>query len=274
MKILNCGTRIVYNKATDSSIHIKTLFIYFKMTTLKLFIYSILLLTVTWSSVHANEFERYIGTWTNHNSEVPKISISIEGSHLMVRAWGKCDNSVCDWGQVIAEPFSQVIPTSNRGNSRAITATFRHSLGETKLILQNHGSRLSAQGISKLAVRGIADRFDYMYDLSASSTRSTYPSSNENKEVVTGTIFGEAFGDAKSTASIFQISLYGPDNTNRFITSINFDQDKTYAFEKLEDGVYWIAVESRGPSGVDAYPQAQRIKIENGVAIQVDVELR
>jgi hypothetical protein len=47
-----------------------------------------------------------VGTWDNKDANthgITRIALSSENGALLIRAWGKCRPSDCDWGEVLAD---------------------------------------------------------------------------------------------------------------------------------------------------------------------------
>ena len=72
-----------------------------------------------------------VGTWLNTDKATPgiaKMIMSIRDGALVVRAFGACEPSPCDWGEVDAVVYSSGVD-SNEG--MAFTARYRFDFLET-----------------------------------------------------------------------------------------------------------------------------------------------
>ena len=87
-----------------------------------------------------------------------------------------------------------------------------------------------------------------------------------------GSIHGEVRGRARSTASLFHVSLYG-EGGYQLIRSLPLDRDRGYRFEGLPDGAYWLEIETHGPTGVRVSPSGQWIEVRQGQAVEQHVTL-
>jgi hypothetical protein len=91
-----------------------------------------------------------------------------------------------------------------------------------------------------------------------------------------GSISGKVTGMARSTASLFHVSLYeqGPGSRRRLVQSQPLNHQRGYRFENLPDGEYWLYVGTQAPTLIEAYPATVRVRIKKGQTLSQDVELR
>lgn len=89
-----------------------------------------------------------------------------------------------------------------------------------------------------------------------------------------GSISGEAFGAAKSTATIFQVTLYGPDDPKQYYATRSFGSAAEFHFDKLPSGMYWIQVSSGAGTIIKALPAQEQIFVEQGKNYISNVEFR
>lgn len=87
-----------------------------------------------------------------------------------------------------------------------------------------------------------------------------------------GSIHGEVRGRARSTASLFHVSLYG-EGGYQLIRSLPLDKDRGYRFEGLTDGKYWLEIDARGPTGVRVSPRGQWLMVRQGQPVEQHVTL-
>ena len=68
-----------------------------------------------------------LGTWLNtdrHTGGVVKVVLAVRDGALTVRAFGACDPSPCDWGEVTADLFAE-----HAGSRTAKTLSARYDFG-------------------------------------------------------------------------------------------------------------------------------------------------
>lgn len=215
---------------------------------------SIFTLFLTLWAGMTNPMSGFSGIWINHNSFLPKIKITQERNSIMLSAWQKYGTGMRSIGTVNA----RYISTTSSIGSEVLTASYNISGENIQLRLTRDGSFMKVQ------IRNAYSEVEY-YKYSRFTRRD---------ESMTGSIYGNIMGPAKSTASIFQILLYGPDNGNQLIERKGLGRNKTFSFEGLPDGTYWMVVRPRGNTRVLPFPSEKKIIIRNGEAINQNVELK
>lgn len=99
--------------------------------------------------------------------------------------------------------------------------------------------------------------------------------SPENAESsIYGSISGQAYGAAKSTATIFQVTLNGPDNPRQIYATKGFGSARAFQFDQLPPGRYWLQVSSGAGTLIKAFPNQQEFYIEPGQQLVSNVEFR
>lgn len=208
--------------------------------------------------------EIFSGVWVNsvEDAVVPFIELTEENGSLFIRATGDCGGYDCDWG---VRPVLAASKTSSGQNS--VAALFEVNDREIDLNLHLEGKNLTVRVRETVHEDEKRISRNYLYTFLRRDA--------ENEEAsATGSISGSIFGRAQSTRSIFRVSLYGPDNGNQYISTYNFSKGNSYRFENLPDGTYFMMVESKGATAIEAYPSFTKIKIVNGEAQTQNVELR
>lgn len=218
----------------------------------KLSIFALIL--VLWGGTWAQAFA-FTGTWINPNSLIPKLEITNERDLIFISAWGRSESGLRHMGTVAGRYLSPV----SSYNSSVLTATYGSDGDILNLRLTQ-----DEQGM-RVRISGTYTEVEYL------TYRKEY---TENNKKWNGSISGEILGPAKSTASIFQILLYGPDNGNRLINRQALGRNKEFSFEGLPDGIYWMVVKARGATRILPFPSEKKIIIQNGEAIHQDVELK
>ena len=89
---------------------------------------------VTAANGHGLQLDRLRGEWVNTNGAsqgIVKVAIDIRGPKLVVRAYGACDPTPCDWGEAEADCiYSNSISS---GLAAGFTAWYRFDFSETHL---------------------------------------------------------------------------------------------------------------------------------------------
>ncbi|MEO0473549.1 MAG: hypothetical protein AAF206_28310 [Bacteroidota bacterium] len=229
------------------------------------FRFSLCFLTLILLSINlsASGIQTFVGLWENDEASYPLIEISQNDHGIRVQAWEKSEEGLQSIGTVEAEIFERV---STRDDA-TLTATFHMHESQTLFVFSTNGLKVQAKTVT-LSNLGRSAR----HNLITYSKKDLAPAPQTT--VVSGMIFGSAVGFAKSTASIFHLTLYGPNDMQKVVQTVAFNQDKSYRFEGLPDGKYWLFVDSRGSTGIQAFPSYEEIEIEDGVPKKLNVEFR
>lgn len=212
------------------------------------------------------DISKFTGVWINTQAGafLPEIEVLAENDLLYIQAKGNCAGEDCEWPKTEAMPVS----FASEGRSDAsISVVYRIADREVQIEMAPSGEEMTVRVKDMLIKDDEKISKNYLYTF-LKKNQSTSESS------VLGSISGSVFGNAKSTASIFRISLYGPDNGNQYITTHHFSQGKEYRFEHLPDGTYIVMVEARGSTEIEANPSFAKVLIKNGEALTHNVELR
>lgn len=215
----------------------------------KLSNFALVLVFLVGSFSYSFSFE---GTWINQQAIIPKLQITQKNNNLLVSAWEMKAGSLYALGTV----YGRYAATNSRSSDQTLKASF--DSGKLSLQLSLKGERM------KVHIFDGYSRFEYTF-----YKKNPVLEGNWN-----GSISGEILGPAKSTASIFQILLYGPDNGNRLLKRQALGRNKAFSFEGLPDGTYWMLVKARGVTRILPFPSEKKIIIRNGEAIHQDVELK
>ena len=209
------------------------------------------------------------GKWINsqEGSYLPEITISEVNGGYFVEANGNCQG--CNWGQVEAMPAAK----TSANASEAVAAVYQFDGKEVRISAVIKGENLEVRLSEYIDHEDEKQSYNYLYSfLRPKGGSSANGARIHSGGSASGSISGSVFGKARSTAGIFQISLYGPNN--RYISTHYFSRAKEYSFENLPDGTYFVSVESKGSTAIEAFPEFAKIIIKNGKAYQHDVELR
>lgn len=209
--------------------------------------------------VHAQA--ELLGRWLPANAELPQLYVHANANGLWVDAERACFLGDC--GTLSSASFTQRV--AHQSNPK-LSVSYRLPTGTAYLSLQIMGQRL----IAYWQIETVEGRhaFDEVYHraLAPTRTRSTVMGG--------GSIQGKAIGSGQSTASLFSVSLYGPDNPRKFVKNQPLGRYRNYRFEGLADGVYWLYVESRGHTSVQAFPSRIQVAVQNGQASIQNIEFR
>ncbi|MEL6845241.1 MAG: hypothetical protein AAFP02_18705, partial [Bacteroidota bacterium] len=213
----------------------------------------------------------YKGSWTNENAPISELNITEEGGEIYVQVWEKTTDGKVDWGKIKAERYDRA---SQREQLPTLTATYELAERQVLIVLSSNGKNVEAKVLSFSHQSLETDHAVYQYQkMKSLPVASATREAKKTVAAYSGQIVGKAMGMARSTASIFHLSLYGPDNPNQVQGTQTFSSEKTYEFSNLPDGTYWLIVDSKAMTGIEAFPAFQEIVIENGKSYVLDVEL-
>ncbi|WNJ18064.1 carboxypeptidase-like regulatory domain-containing protein [Pontibacter sp. G13] len=212
-------------------------------------------------STQAEHLNSYHGVWHNTHAVIPQLEISTEGAQSYIRAWYQGEPS---------QDLGVQSLVSNPSFPQSYIGTFEW--GDKHIIIQLLPNGKELKAVIEVSTPNPSGAGN-MTTFSCAYQRAATPVSNATTSQM-GSISGKVVGQASSMASIFQISLYGPDNGRQLRTSQPLTTDKNYKFENLPDGTYWMLVESKGSTIIQAIPELTEIIILDGKATFQDVELR
>lgn len=206
---------------------------------------------------------QYAGVWVQPQASIPRLVITEENGQLIAEAFSPCGGAVCPLGATLLEA---------EGSQQWLKGEFENAGGSYIVsLLPGSETQLYAE-ITYVSPSGITEAAatKFVYTRSSESSEATYAPSDLDR----GMIYGKVFGLARSTASLFHVSLYGPDDPNLFVSSQSLGREKAYRFDQLPQGHYWLFVESKGPTVIRAYPAMSEIEVMGGEGKVMDVELR
>jgi hypothetical protein len=191
-----------------------------------------------------------LGAWVSEGAALPRIELEMRDGILLLRGWQQGPEGMEEIGMAAAEPLAEAGPESFRAQ-----LPLREGIGS--LTARFSEETLWVELASPLAP---GMKATYAYRREAPAAR--------------GSISGRVIGLARSTASIFHLYLYGPNDPNTLYSSQSFGKEKAYAFHDLPDGDYWIRVESQAVTAIQAVPSRAEMKIRGGQPVVMDVELK
>ncbi|MEM6343558.1 MAG: hypothetical protein AAF927_06740 [Bacteroidota bacterium] len=215
----------------------------------------------------------FTGNWSNEEAPISDLQITMQGDEVFVQVWENTEEGKQDWGRVRAERYDRV---GQDNQLPTLTATYELNNRQVLIVLSSNGYKIEAKLVSFSHASLETEHAVYHYE-KVGKTKSVVVEKTKDAEVSTNThsgqILGKALGMAKSTASVFHLSLYGPDNPNQVQGTQTFSREKTYEFSNLPDGTYWLIVDSKAMTGIEAFPAYQEIVIKDGKSYVLDVEL-
>lgn len=90
----------------------------------------------------------YTGVWKNvdnNTSGITKMIIRVSGSTVLVKTFGKCHPTDCNWGQTKALPFTINVSSSELRQTKALTAVYKQGFANKLLVIKKRGQRLVVQ---------------------------------------------------------------------------------------------------------------------------------
>jgi TIR domain len=111
--------------------------------------------------------EHFVGDWINidvNTRSVSKLSVTLASKDVSVHAWGACQPTPCDWGEVKADAFAENVSSNALSDATVLQGVFKTSFAET-----NFSVRLDGQ--DKL-------RFETATHFTDNSGRSNYSSTD------------------------------------------------------------------------------------------------
>ncbi len=225
------------------------------------------------NTAFVNGVASFAGNWTNNDAPISDLKITTQGDEVFVQVWENTKEGKQDWGRVRAERYDRVGQTNQLPT---LTATYELENRQVLIVLSSNGFKIEAKLVSFSHSSLETEHAVYQYEKVGSINTLVVNSTEEHSSSAathSGQILGKAMGMAKSTASVFHLSLYGPDNPNQVQGTKTFSREKTYEFTNLPDGTYWLIVDSKAMTGIEAFPAYQEIVIKDGKSYIQDVEL-
>jgi hypothetical protein len=90
------------------------------------------------------DLNKYYGIWRNVDPQggITRVEIEKSGKKIMIHVWGNCQPKDCDWGKVIAYPYSPSVGQSMTANTEAITAIYDTDFSQSILVIRLNGRHL------------------------------------------------------------------------------------------------------------------------------------
>lgn len=108
------------------------------------------------------------------------------------------------------------------------------------------------------------------------ATQFLYPAMNIGSLPVSdpsASITIRATGLTPEIASLVTVSIYGPNEKKRFITSKTFDARQMVKFEQLASGTYWLRYMPVSEADVRIFPRKSRVVINSAENAELEVRL-
>jgi hypothetical protein len=108
----------------------------------------LVMLSLLVSSVVFANLSGFAGNWVNTDPNTrgnTKLSIEVNGTNVMLQAWGACSPTDCDWGKVVAYPYTASVSNNQANTSDALSAIFTTGFSQTLMIVKQSGNQLKAE---------------------------------------------------------------------------------------------------------------------------------
>jgi hypothetical protein len=215
------------------------------------------------------------GRWICDAPLIKELHIEATSLGWQISAQGMLDGHPIDWGTSMVRRTSQVSEASHGGRIEPIEVSLFAPNGQIDLLLRPVDEYLTVEAYATIMSMAGPQETQHEWIFTRSAAQGVDTSLHANPLVASahsGSIHGQAIGPAQAMASLFQVSLYGPDEASRFHSTQSLHEG--FSFEHLRDGTYWLFVEPRGSTGVEATPDRNLLRIEQGRMIELPIELR
>ncbi len=92
------------------------------------------------------------GTWKNLDEGtrgLTMLGIRVVDKAVFVHAWGKCQPTDCDWGEVTAVPYARDVSSTPSEATLALAATFKTNFKESVLTIRPENGSLRVETITR-----------------------------------------------------------------------------------------------------------------------------
>jgi len=215
------------------------------------------------------------GCWTSDDSLIRELRIESTPKGLLVFATGLREGRPLDWGSALVRNVSRVAETHQGDDLTPLQVSLFTARGQIDLQLSRQEDLLSATAyLTMVTGQGLQES---QYHLSftrrvAGSWEQAETSISPLSASRGGNVQGKAIGPARQAASLFQASLYGPDDPNRFYSTQSLQGD--FRFQHVPEGTYWLFVEPRGTTGLVVSPRRKLIRVHAGKPTEALIELK
>jgi len=215
------------------------------------------------------------GHWICDDPLVKELHIEATARGWQISAQGVYNGRPIDWGTSLVQDVSEVSEASQSESVKPIEVSLFAAYGQIDLRLRLADDYLTVKAYATIMSTTGPQETQHEWLFTRSSPRGgdagayAMPSATAFE---TGSIHGQATGPARAVASLFQVSLYGPGDASRFHSTQSLHDG--FSFEQLRDGTYWLFVEPRGSTGVEATPDRTIFRVERGQMIELPIELR
>lgn len=101
----------------------------------------------------------FVGTWTvpGETRSITRVVVTAQGGGLMLRAFGKCSTTDCDWGLVPLTTFGSSVTDADH---RVALATYDHGFSRATLVLTLRGrAALYLQGLTQFTDSSVRQNY-------------------------------------------------------------------------------------------------------------------
>jgi hypothetical protein len=92
------------------------------------------------------------GTWKNVDEGtrgLRRLGVRVVDKAVFVHAWGKCNPTDCDWGEVPAVPYARDVSSTPSEATLALAATFKTNFEESVLTIRPENGSLRVETITR-----------------------------------------------------------------------------------------------------------------------------
>lgn len=222
---------------------------------------------VNLSLLQADHAEEMMGAWLSDDPRFARLEIRVVDGTTRVQAYRRCDEGYCPWSEAHLQGVANMSSQPANPTVR-YQAQFHLASGPVNMTFRPEGQYLSVKvSAQTFGIDGPQQQESWL-----TFRRSPQASERLESEVSRGVIQGQATGPARSTASLFHVTLYGPSQPKRFVATQSLHQG--YRFEGLSEGIYWLAIEPRGETTIEPSTTWQLIRVEEGQPVSFDIPLR
>jgi hypothetical protein len=120
------------------------------MKTFLFFVCSFCLMTTTMRA--GQPLSYFNGTWENINpntNSIVKVDISVSGTTVSVRPWGKCSPTPCDWTSQIGVAYTNTSAGNISANTEGITAVYSPGFSVSTVVITPTPEKISVSVYTK-----------------------------------------------------------------------------------------------------------------------------
>lgn len=211
------------------------------------------------------------GTWRSPNPIMEELRIEPTERGWQVYARSQRDGHPIEWGPGQLPEGARVADWETT-EPQPIVISLLAASGQASLRITPEADYLVVEASLTYLQADGPRREVHELVFTRTEARGNFDLTASDAGTATARIEGHPTGPAQHVASIFQVSLYGPNEASRFHSTQSLHEG--FRFESLPAGTYWLFVEARGSTGVEVSPSRQLIQVKPGQTLTLPVELR